>query len=205
MLFSLPSHPTFTLGIDLGIRASGAVLIHRTPVGQILVVDEAACFDTDIQGFVAAVRQMTARYAGAVIEHTAIDPAAGARDLSGVSGVQLLRNLGVFAIPARTNDIRQRILAVSQLLRGMQRDGSPTFVLHPRCKYLRRGFLGEYRFRKSQAGVVGDTIDKGETSHVMDGLQYAVLALGDIRQRAVRWPTDSDGNLITVEHRGWPV
>lgn len=52
--------------------------------------------------------------------------------------------------------------------------GKPQFMLHPRCKTLRKGFLGAYRFRriKVSAERFSDEPEKTFESHIHDAIQY---------------------------------
>jgi hypothetical protein len=54
--------------------------------------------------------------------------------------------------------------------------GEPQFILHPRCKNIRKGFLGGYNLRRIQvAGPerYASRPDKGPLSHIMNALEYA--------------------------------
>ncbi len=55
--------------------------------------------------------------------------------------------------------------------------GEPQFVLHPRCKVLRKGFMGGYHRRR--LAVTGERYaeqaEKNEYSHIHDALQYGIV------------------------------
>lgn len=56
--------------------------------------------------------------------------------------------------------------------------GEPQFILHPRCKVLRKGFLGGYKRRRLQvAGPerYSEQPEKNSYSHPHDALQYSVV------------------------------
>ena len=58
--------------------------------------------------------------------------------------------------------------------------GEPQFILHPRCKNIRKGFLGGYNMRRIQvAGPerYASRPDKGPLSHIMNALEYAAAQL----------------------------
>jgi hypothetical protein len=58
--------------------------------------------------------------------------------------------------------------------------GEPQFILHPRCKTIRKGFLGGYNMRRIQvAGPerYASRPDKGPLSHIMNALEYAAAKL----------------------------
>lgn len=66
-----------------------------------------------------------------------------------------------------------RIECVTKPLTQMT-DGEPAFLLHPRCKRLRKGFQGKYRFKRLQVSGerYSEKPDKNEYSHPHDALQY---------------------------------
>ena len=58
--------------------------------------------------------------------------------------------------------------------------GEPQFILHPRCKSIRKGFLGGYNLRRIKvAGPkrYASRPDKGPLSHIMNALEYAAAML----------------------------
>jgi len=84
--------------------------------------------------------------------------------------------------------------------------GEPQFVLHPRCRVLRKGFMGGYKRRRIiVAGPerYSDKADKNQYSHPHDALQYGMVnyfASGLVRSSAdadgedADWPTIGYGN-----------
>jgi hypothetical protein len=58
--------------------------------------------------------------------------------------------------------------------------GEPQFVLHPRCKTIRKGFLGGYNLRRLQVAGPERYVsrpDKGPYSHIMNAMEYAAAQL----------------------------
>lgn len=70
-------------------------------------------------------------------------------------------------------------------------DGSPAFLIHPRCKMLRKGFQGKYEYRRMQTTVEKyvDKPDKNDFSHIHDSLQYVATHLFADRLRGHVKPT----------------
>ena len=67
--------------------------------------------------------------------------------------------------------------SVRRTLRTMV-GGEPQFVMHPRCRVLRKGFMGGYHRRRMQvAGPerFSDKAEKNEYSHIHDALQYGMV------------------------------
>lgn len=90
----------------------------------------------------------------------------------------LLKRVGLPAIPAPTNDIEPRLRAVEALL-GRQVGGAAALVISRQgCPMLIRAMAGGYRFTKTKQGglrVVPEKNDPEGFSHVADCLQYAAL------------------------------
>jgi hypothetical protein len=62
-------------------------------------------------------------------------------------------------------------------------DGDPAFVLSPRCRALRAGLNGGFRYRKMQlAGTeerFTDEVEKNQFSHPCEALEYLMLGGGE--------------------------
>jgi hypothetical protein len=71
-----------------------------------------------------------------------------------------------------------RIESVKKKL-NMMAEGEPLFALSPRCKILRKGFMGKYRYRRMKTAneKYTDKPDKNEYSHIHDALQYVATHL----------------------------
>lgn len=75
-------------------------------------------------------------------------------------------------------DPKLRQEAVRKLLRTPNADWEPRFAIHPRCKTLRKGFMGGYHRRRLQVtGAERYSADpeKNSFSHPHDALQYACV------------------------------
>jgi hypothetical protein len=80
---------------------------------------------------------------------------------------------GIEIIPSE-QDPTLRMESVRKPLRTLI-GGQPQFVLHPRCKNIRKGFLGGYSLRRLQVGGAERYVsrpDKGGLSHIMNALEY---------------------------------
>jgi hypothetical protein len=94
---------------------------------------------------------------------------------------QVLLAEGVAAVPTYTNDFTIRREAVANLMTRMTMTGEPAFLVSPKCKMLRKGLGGGYRYRRVQ--VAGDERymdkpDKNMYSHICEALQYAAVGAG---------------------------
>jgi hypothetical protein len=58
-------------------------------------------------------------------------------------------------------------------------EGKPGFLINPKCKTSRKGFLGKYQFRrlKTTNERYTDKPDKNMYSHIQDAIQYVATHL----------------------------
>ncbi len=89
----------------------------------------------------------------------------------------MLAGKGVFLEPG-LQTLAIRLESVRKPLSTLK-GGRVGFVLHPRCKALRKGFLGAYQFRRMNTvrEKFTDKPDKNDSSHIMDGLEYVASLL----------------------------
>lgn len=95
------------------------------------------------------------------------------KNLAKTGGVSL-GDLGVDVRPARTNKFLTRKDAVSRLLIA-RIDGDPALLVSPKCKMLRKGLRGKYRYKRVQ--VSGEDRFKNEPvkdiySHINEAFMY---------------------------------
>jgi hypothetical protein len=174
--FDLPANAPVRIGVDFGIRACAATLMYRSPIGVHYVFDEVVSFDQDLPGFIDQLKQrLSTQYPGHPREWAVGDRAGSQRNLMGVTAFQIAGTRGFPMIPSATNELSVRLAAVNKLLTTMAPDGTPAFQLHPRCKWLREGFLHAYRFERARGGRIADAPGKSDHSHVHDSLQYVAL------------------------------
>lgn len=183
--FELPKGAPLRIGVDFGLRASAATIAHRSPVGTLYVVDEVVSFDEDLPRFADSIKARLAnQYPGHRLEWGVGDPAGNQRNLSGQTAFDIARARGLHLMPAPTNELAPRIAAVNKLLIEMAPDGVPALQVHPRCKWLRDGFLHGYKFAQQKGtGRIADVPADSDYTHVHDSLQYIALrTVGAIHQ-----------------------
>lgn len=89
---------------------------------------------------------------------------------------EIMQSKGI-EIEGSVQDPTLRQEAVRKTLRTLV-GGEPQFILHPRCKVLRKGFLGGYHRRRMQtAGPerYAAEPEKNNASHIHDSLQYGMV------------------------------
>jgi len=188
------------LGWDYG-RTPACVIAQMTPKGQLRVIDELV---VDAAGEGMGIRTFTrdmvkphlaTHYAGMPIALSWGDPAGKAKGQGEeTSCMDIQAEEGIPTEPADSNDPAARQDAVVRFLKENV-DGEPAYLLSPKCTYLRRGYLGGYRFAK--LNVSGDerykeAPEKNRFSHPHDAHQHVCQAA-----RA--------GNIIVPAARARPV
>jgi hypothetical protein len=111
------------------------------------------------------------------------DPAGEQRVQSDEQTVfQILYAQGIPAVPAYTNDYTLRREAVVAPMQRLDFAGKPAFLIGPKCKILRKGMAGGYKYKRmhiSGADRFQDKPDKGRYSHVCEALQYLMIGAGE--------------------------
>lgn len=98
---------------------------------------------------------------------------------------QILQAKGIKIEPGEQT-LALRLEAVRKPLNSL-RGGEPQFILHPRCKVARKGFMGGYHYRRLQTSQERFTDQPDKThpiSDVQDSIQYVATRLfGDVLTR----------------------
>jgi len=177
----IPGQPIW-IGVDFGLTPA-AVFGQRTTTGKWNILNELVCFDMGVIRFSELLRGEIAKlYKGYEVMIYG-DPAGDFRSQTDErTPFQIMRNHGLKAIPAPSNDVALRIEAVDSTLARLV-DGSPGFNMSTDCINLKKGFNGGYHYRRLQ--VSGDRYDekplKNRYSHVHDALQYLMMGAGEGR------------------------
>jgi len=178
------------LSWDFGLTPA-CIVSQITPRGQWRIIDELVSEDTGIRQFAndVVLPYLARKYPGIPIdEEGAGDPAGTKRmDTDERTVFDELDDAGLHAEPASTNNFIPRRESVAGYLTRLI-DGKPAFLLSPRCKSLRKGFNGGYRYRRLQlAGEARykDEPEKNEHSHPHDALQYQGLKLDTHRKNPI--------------------
>lgn len=164
-------------GWDFGLTPA-CTFSQILPNGQWIVFDEICADSMGIERFADDVLLHCAREYGDYTFEDYGDPAGQQRSQTDEKTCfQILRNKGVKIEPGEQTEAL-RLECVRKPLNTMI-DGLPGFRLSPKCKMLRKGFMGGYRFRRMQTSAerYTDKPEKNEYSHPMDALQYDATRL----------------------------
>jgi hypothetical protein len=165
-------------GWDFGLTPA-CIFSQITPKGQWIVIDELIATRMGADSFSDEVLDHSARNYPGFEFHDVGDPAG--RDASQVNETQscfktlhaknILIEPGIQTLAIRLDSVRRPLRTLV--------DGRPQFVLHPRCKKLRRGMMGGYHFRRMR--LTGERYttapEKDQYSHPCDALGYTATRL----------------------------
>lgn len=166
------------VGLDFGLTPA-AVYSQVTPHGQWQILDELSSTSMGID-----------RFSDELIVHNGMfypgrefvyigDPAGAHRSQTDEKTCfEILAAKGIMVEPGMQT-LQLRLECVRKPLRTLV-GGKPQFVLHPRCRLLRRGFMGGYQLRRLQvsgSNRYGEIPDKNRYSHLQDALQYTATRI----------------------------
>jgi len=170
--------PSQDLPIVRGWDSSGltpaCVFTQITSRGQWIVFDEVIAKEMGASAIADAVLDHSAREYPRCEFRDVGDPAGMSRSPTDMKTYfEVLHAKGIEIEPA-IQTLEIRLESVRRPLRTLI-DGRPQFVLHPRCKVLRRALLGGYHFRRMRLSGerYTNTPEKNSFSHVSDALGYA--------------------------------
>lgn len=167
------------LGWDYGLTPA-CIAAQMSPHGQLRVVKEWCATDMAIRELSRDVvmPDLVNEFQGLNFVSVG-DPAGKVRsETEQKSCMDILAEEGIKTEGAHTNEPIARTDAVRFYMKSMDREGNPGFIISPRCKILRRGFNGGYKYERVQ--ITGeerykDQPAKNKFSHPHDGLQYLCL------------------------------
>jgi hypothetical protein len=172
------------VGIDFGLTPAAAIA-QRTFLGQWRFIDELVTEDMGALRFGELLKgRLETEYAGFKVAGMYGDPSGDNRvGTDETTPFSILRAVGLPAQPAHSNDPVLRREAFAKPMTRLV-DADPGLVVDPRCRILRKGLAGGYRYRRMQ--VVGqerfqDKPDKNAFSHVCEAAQYLMLGAGEGR------------------------
>jgi hypothetical protein len=183
------------IGMDFA-RWPAAVICQLDTRGTLRVFHELEMENTGVEKFVTEklipVLMNDSRFRG----HSSYivgDPSGVTRGEIGEESVfDMLKRVGLSAMPATTNNITPRLRAVEKFLLGQRGGEAALQVDKDHCPLLVQGFRSEYRFKKKRTGEVADKPDKTNRpfADLHDALQYACLGTAKNMIGKVMRPTE---------------
>ena len=148
------------------------------PDGRWLVFDEMTSEDMSVDQFSDDVLEYCQRvFRGPVTFEDWGDPAGEQRAQTDKrTCFEIVQAKGIMMEGSIQNPkLRQE--AVRKTLRTLV-GGEPQLIVHPRCKAIRKGFMGAYhrrRLRTSGPERYSENIEKNMASHIMEALEYGIV------------------------------
>lgn len=175
------------IGFDFGLTPA-CVFAQFTPRGGVHIIDELTTKGMGIKQFMRDIgmphiQQNYMRYLEDRSIYVVGDPAGTQRSQvdSDATCIETIASFGLRAEPACSNSFIKRREAVASFMLRMA-DGEPMLKVDRRkCKMLRKGFQGGYKYARvlvSGDERFKDEPMKNEYSHIHDALQYACLLQG---------------------------
>lgn len=170
-------------GWDFGLTPA-CILTQVTPDGRWNALDELCGDSIGISTFADTVNQHCEQnYRGFKFEDWG-DPAgdsssAMTEDKDEKTCFDILRGKGI-QIQGAEQNLTIRLESVRKPLNTL-RNGRPQFQMDPKCKVLRKGFMGRYQYKRVKVSGAAerfhDEPDKNAYSHPHDGLQYVATSI----------------------------
>lgn len=193
--FNLIKDAQIFRGWDFGLTPA-CIWGQLNPKGQMMIFDELVSDNMGIDTFGDnVIAYQAAKYASFPFGGDEGDPAGMQRAQTDErTCFEILAGKNINVNPAEQS-LQIRIESVRKGLNTLK-DGSPALIVHPRCKMLRKGFQGKYRYRRIQVSgeKYSDVPEKNEYSHPHDGLQYLVTKFfaasvrGDKKWDKIKYP-----------------
>lgn len=147
------------------------------PNGQWLVFDELIATGMGIDRFSDQVLEHCGRaFRGARVEFDDIgDPAGEQRAQTDEKTCFEIMHAKGIMIEGGQQNLALRLESLRKALRTLGDNGEPRFVLHPRCKTIRKAFLGGYHYRRMATNSERYSTEPEKNhpySDLMDGLEY---------------------------------
>ena len=168
-------------GWDFGLSPA-CVFTQLQPNGQWRIFDEVVATRMGARALgEEVIRYTNQKYPNIHIDGDYGDPAGmQASQTDERTCFQILRSMDI-GIETGEQSIERRLDAVRSRFMRMV-DGEPAVLVHPRCKTLRKGFRGGYKYRRLQVSGerFSDKPDKDGFRHPMDALQYVATRLFNV-------------------------
>ena len=167
---------TIIRSFDFGLTPACA-FSQILPDGRWLTFDEMVTQDMSIDKFSDDVNEHCARaFRGKATFEDWGDPAGNQRAQTDArTCFEIMRGKGIM-VEGSIQNPQMRHESIGKPLRTLV-NGEPQFILHPRCKNLRKGFMGGYHYRRLQVSGerYSDKVEKNHLSHIVEALEYGCV------------------------------
>lgn len=166
---------------DLG-RTPTCLICQTDVFGRLLILAEITSEDRGLWQFIADLLMpmlVSDRFNGCPV-FAVFDPAGAAKSqLREENASDIFRTFNIPCMPASTNDLKQRILALEGLMVGPLRGGNPGLLIDGHnCPKFIQAMKHSYRYRRRKTGDIEDTPEKNHPwSDLADAGQYAALSV----------------------------
>lgn len=159
-------------GWDFGLTPA-CVFTQFLPAPRLLVIDELCATHMSVDKFVDEVLiHSQVNYPGYTFEDWGDPSGNDPKDTDMNSCFKIMRAKGIAIKPGLQN-VKIRLESVRYGLTNIYQ-GLPALMVGPKCKMIRKGFMGGYHFRRMRLSIekYHDKPEKNEYSHPMDALEY---------------------------------
>lgn len=165
-------------GWDFGLTPA-CVFSQLLPNGRWVIFDELVATEMGIDKFSDQVLRYCGEHLPGYKFRDEADPAGSSRSQTDEKTCyQIMEAKGINPEPGH-QDLTKRLESVRKPMNTLIQ-GKPQMQLHPRCKCLRKGFVGKYFYRRIHNNVTekyANDPEKNQYSHPHDGLQYTATVL----------------------------
>jgi hypothetical protein len=183
---------------DFGLTPA-CVFSQITPEGRWIVVDELVATDMGFDKFSDEVLEHSNRHYGDEEFIDIGDPAGNQRSQTDEKTCFEIAWVKGIAMQAAPQAPLLRLEGTRKALRTLV-SGKPQFVLHQRCRRLRKALMGGYHFRRKQVAAerYEEKPEKNQHSHVADALTYAGAWLFGQSLRSRSFDDEDDGGRMSL-------
>lgn len=207
----LPVRRSFDWGLT-----PACVFTQLLPDQRYLVFDEMTSDDMSVEDFMDDVADYSSRsFKKRPLFIDTGDPAGEIRSETDKRSCFMIAAAKGFDVSPGIQSLLVRIASVRKPLRRLiGSPARPQLILHPRCKLLRRGFLGGYHYRQKKTfhEQFEEKPFKNEYSHPMDALQYdctkifgteVLTGLDNAQMQAIHEQDDIVNDATRNRHTGY--
>lgn len=182
-------HVEIGLGWDFGLTPACAV-VQLTPRGQFQVIDELWTDNMSLRDFASnvVIPHLDKTYPFWRNNYASVNDPAGATgsQTDGKSCEDILFELGIKSFSAADNNNPTPRRDSLKYFLGKMVDGQPAFIVSNKCKRIRKGLIGGFKYAKIKAGSEDRYHEKplkNMYSHICEGLEYIAMRYSAVNKK----------------------